>query len=154
LTHGVQPYFCSVAINLVAGTNGTEKQFPKRKSYSSNAWVNANRRMKEMAHHNWNDVRGKVATELGPKRLENARAVNQAYVDAYMLAEKRRELALSQEDVAERMGVTKGRVSQIECGRVSTLDAIGRYIQALGGQLRLTAEFDSGQVPLSPAIAK
>ena len=107
-----------------------------------------------MAYHKWSDVRQQVAEELGPERLTNARAINQAYVDAYLLAEKRRELALSQEEVAERMGVTKGRVSQIECGRVSTLDAIGRYIQALGGQLKLTAEFDSGQVPLSPAIAK
>ena len=39
------------------------------------------------------------------------------------------------------MGVTPGRVSQIERGEVATIDAIARYIQALGGRLDLVASF-------------
>ncbi|WP_322770104.1 helix-turn-helix transcriptional regulator [Frankia sp. Cr1] len=37
--------------------------------------------------------------------------------------------------VAERIGVTKSRVSQIERGEVSTVEAIARYVQALGGHI-------------------
>ena len=39
------------------------------------------------------------------------------------------------------MGITPGRVSQIERGEVATIDAIARYIEALGGRLELVASF-------------
>jgi len=39
------------------------------------------------------------------------------------------------------MGVTPGRVSQIERGELSTIEAIARYVQALGGHLELVANF-------------
>lgn len=38
--------------------------------------------------------------------------------------------------------MTPGRVSQIERGEVATIDALARYIQALGGRLDLIANFD------------
>ncbi|MEZ5090178.1 MAG: helix-turn-helix transcriptional regulator [Micropruina sp.] len=50
-------------------------------------------------------------------------------------------LGLTQADVAERMGVTKSRVSQIERGEVSTVDVIARYVQAIGGHLQISAIF-------------
>ena len=40
------------------------------------------------------------------------------------------------------MGVTPGRVSQIERGEVATIDALARYVSALGGRLDLVANFD------------
>jgi transcriptional regulator with XRE-family HTH domain len=39
------------------------------------------------------------------------------------------------------MGVTKSRISQIERGEVSTVEAIARYVQALGGQIQISAVF-------------
>ncbi len=39
------------------------------------------------------------------------------------------------------MGVTSGRVSQIERGEVATMDAVARYVEALGGRLDLVASF-------------
>jgi hypothetical protein len=44
------------------------------------------------------------------------------------------------------MGVTKGRISQIEAGDVSTQDVLERYITALGGTLRLIADFGDEQL--------
>ena len=35
------------------------------------------------------------------------------------------------------MGVTHRRVSQIERGEIATIDAIARYIEALGGRLEV-----------------
>ena len=43
--------------------------------------------------------------------------------------------------VAAATGVTPGRVSQIERGEVAAIDAIARYIEALGGRLDLVASF-------------
>jgi hypothetical protein len=39
------------------------------------------------------------------------------------------------------MGVSPGRVSQIERGELATIDAVARYIEALGGRLDLVASF-------------
>ena len=39
------------------------------------------------------------------------------------------------------MGVTKSRVSQIERGDVSTIEAVARYVQAIGGTIQISAVF-------------
>jgi transcriptional regulator with XRE-family HTH domain len=57
------------------------------------------------------------------------------------LAEERKQRGLTQAQLAETMGVTPGRVSQIERGELSTIGAIARYVQALGGHLELVANF-------------
>jgi transcriptional regulator with XRE-family HTH domain len=57
------------------------------------------------------------------------------------LAEERKQRGLTQAQLAESVGVTPGRVSQIERGELSTIEAIARYVQALGGRLDLVANF-------------
>jgi transcriptional regulator with XRE-family HTH domain len=57
------------------------------------------------------------------------------------LADERKQRGLTQAQLAETMGVTQGRVSQIEGGELSTIEAIARYVQALGGRLDLVANF-------------
>ncbi|MEV4478050.1 helix-turn-helix transcriptional regulator [Nonomuraea sp. NPDC049504] len=90
----------------------------------------------------WNDVRADiVATSGGEEAVAEARRRNQAYIDGHRLAERRKSLGLSQTELADLMGVTKSRVSQIERGEVSTVEAIARYVQALGGQLQISAVF-------------
>ncbi|WP_222722729.1 helix-turn-helix domain-containing protein [Actinomadura alba] len=39
------------------------------------------------------------------------------------------------------MGVSIARISQIEHGEVTSIDVIGRYVEALGGHLDLVADF-------------
>ncbi|TDC77449.1 helix-turn-helix domain-containing protein [Streptomyces hainanensis] len=65
---------------------------------------------------------------------------------AWRLAEMRRERGLTQGEVADRMGVSTGRVSQIENGQVSGNDVITRYVRALGGDLVMVAVFDDGEL--------
>jgi transcriptional regulator with XRE-family HTH domain len=55
------------------------------------------------------------------------------------LADERKQRGLTQAQLAEVMGVTPGRVSQIERGQLSAIEAIARYVQALGGRLDLVA---------------
>ncbi|WP_433372873.1 helix-turn-helix domain-containing protein [Streptosporangium sp. CA-115845] len=90
----------------------------------------------------WSDIRTDiVASSDGEEAVTEVRRRSQAYIDGYRLAERRKTLGLSQTDVADRMGVTKSRVSQIERGEVSTVEAIARYVQALGGQIQISAVF-------------
>ncbi|WP_329134092.1 helix-turn-helix domain-containing protein [Streptomyces sp. NBC_00670] len=65
---------------------------------------------------------------------------------AWRLVEMRQERGYTQADVAERMGVSKGRVSQIESGQVSGTDVVARYVEALGGNLMLVAVFADGEL--------
>jgi DNA-binding XRE family transcriptional regulator len=57
------------------------------------------------------------------------------------LAEERKRQGLTQAQLAEVMRVTPGRVSQIERGELATIDAVARYVGALGGRLDLVASF-------------
>ncbi|MEV6792431.1 helix-turn-helix transcriptional regulator [Streptomyces sp. NPDC051320] len=65
---------------------------------------------------------------------------------ARRLVEMRQERGFTQAQVAERMGITKGRVSQIESGQVSGTEVMTRYVQALGGKLVMIAVFDDGEL--------
>ena len=90
----------------------------------------------------WDDVRAEIVADAGGEQaIAEAHKRNQAYIDGHRLAERRTTLGLTQSDVADRMGVTKSRVSQIERGEVSTVEAIARYVQALGGHLVISAVF-------------
>jgi DNA-binding XRE family transcriptional regulator len=95
-----------------------------------------------MATKRWKDVRPALVEGLGGGAVvAEAHLRNQTYVDAKRLAERRISLGLTQADVAGRMGITKSRVSQIERGEVSTVDVVGRYVKAIGGQLQISAVF-------------
>jgi DNA-binding XRE family transcriptional regulator len=64
----------------------------------------------------------------------------------WRLAEMRKRRGLTQEQVAERMGISTSRVSQIEAGDLSTQEVLARYISALGGTLKLIADFGDEQL--------
>src|ERR1700733_3926059 len=71
----------------------------------------------------------------------------------YQLAEERKRLGFTQAGLAELMGVSPGRVSQIERGEVATVEALATYIAALGGKLELVADIGGHllKMPASPA---
>jgi DNA-binding XRE family transcriptional regulator len=59
----------------------------------------------------------------------------------WRLADMRKRRGLTQYQIANRMGVTVARISQIEHGDVATQDVLNRYTTALGGTLKLIADF-------------
>ncbi|MEV4219925.1 helix-turn-helix transcriptional regulator [Nonomuraea sp. NPDC049725] len=67
----------------------------------------------------------------------------------WRLAEMRQRRGLTQAQVADRMSVSVARVSQIEKGDVSTREVRDRYIAALGGTLKLVADFGDEQLKVS-----
>ena len=62
---------------------------------------------------------------------------------------------MTQTALAAAMSVARPRVSRIENdGEDLRLSTIQRYVEALGGQLKVTAVFDDGdEIPLRPRAA-
>jgi len=80
----------------------------------------------------WRDVR-----QAGNAHLEQGFG---AAIDAGLwLPELRRQAGLTQEQVAERLGVSQSWVSQMENQTDIQLSTIVAYVAALGGTLRLVA---------------
>ncbi len=77
----------------------------------------------------------------GPEEAERHRKALMARQSGQRLAGERKQRGRTQAQLAGTMGVTPGRVSQIERGELSTIEAIARYVQALGGRLDLIASF-------------
>ncbi|MFJ8668420.1 XRE family transcriptional regulator [Streptomyces sp. NPDC093600] len=92
----------------------------------------------------WDDLKEDLAfTPEEKARIEAGSQQMLAEVRAYRLAEVRKRQHITQNQVAEILGVTQGRVSAIERGEVrrSEVETLASYVAALGGQLKLVADF-------------
>ena len=99
------------------------------------------------SHVAWNDIRTEhIERAGGEAAVEAGKRERLAEVVGHRLAEVRRTRGLTQQQVADRMGVTKGRISQIERGKVSGQDVLARYATALGGRLHQAIYFDDGDI--------
>ena len=99
-----------------------------------------------MSTKKWSDARGKHVAAAGPEVVAEHAERMLARVRAHSLAEVRRRKGLTQRQVVDAIGVSTGRISQIEHGDLSGLDVLDRYVQALGGQLGLVATFGDEQL--------
>ncbi|MBT2271638.1 helix-turn-helix domain-containing protein [Rhodococcus qingshengii] len=99
---------------------------------------------------NWREVRAESAQRIDEQAVTNARKTMQEEVRAHRLVEIRREQVTRQTELAVLMGVTQSRVSQIEKGdlRNTQLGTLESYVEALGGQLRVVADFGDHSVTL------
>jgi DNA-binding XRE family transcriptional regulator len=73
--------------------------------------------------------------------LEEAHQKRALAVRAEYLTQIRKRAGLTQAEVAEATGVTQQRVSAIENGSVAELSTPADYIRALGGELKVIADF-------------
>ncbi len=100
----------------------------------------------------WRDTDhlGKAVDTAGGREAFDA-AVGRMLDEArgWRLGDMRKRRGLTQEQVADRMGVSTSRVSQIEAGDVSTQDVLVRYVTALGGTLKLIADFGDEQLKVA-----
>jgi DNA-binding XRE family transcriptional regulator len=90
-----------------------------------------------------------IETAGGPQALDAAVTGMMDDARGWRLAEMRKRRGLTQEQVATRMGVSVARVSQIESDDVSTQDVLNRFITALGGTLKLIADFGDEQLKIA-----
>lgn len=80
---------------------------------------------------------------------ERSREELRAEQRGYQLAQLRRNAGFTQAQVAAAMGVSQARVSQIEHGRITELDAVRAYIEALGGTVDVLARVGDWTVKIA-----
>lgn len=79
---------------------------------------------------------------LTPARRQKVEAMTAELVaEEQSLRDLRRALALTQEHVAEVLGVGQESVSRLEKRSDLLLSTLRSYVEAMGGELRLVAEF-------------
>ncbi|WP_194898407.1 helix-turn-helix domain-containing protein [Catenulispora pinisilvae] len=90
------------------------------------------------------DARDQAEIASGMERLR-------AEQRAFRLAEMRRRMGLTQVEVAERMGISQGRVSAIEHAKdgATELRTLAAYVEALGGRLEIVADFGDERLAFS-----
>ena len=102
----------------------------------------------------WREIRAEAIAQgrLDPARADAARKEMHDAVQAQRLADIRKAHGLvRQTDVAAVMGVSQARVSKLESGDLShtELGTLQSYVAALGGQLRIVADFRESSVELT-----
>ncbi|MEW2068800.1 helix-turn-helix transcriptional regulator [Streptomyces sp. NPDC007346] len=97
------------------------------------SWADVKRRMHEAAS---------VATDAEREgRKQAARTVTEAYVLGHHLRVIREEQGLTQGQVAESVGISQARVSQIEAGEIHNLESMRTYAAALGARIKVSIEY-------------
>lgn len=64
------------------------------------------------------------------------------------LTSLREQAGLSQRELAERLGVSQPRVAAIERAQNITIEVLGHYVDAVGGQLEVVVRQGKRRVPL------
>ena len=105
---------------------------------------------------NWRDVKAQVRA-IDPDRDSAERVERRgrmrremlASVSGAQLAEIRKQLGLTQVQLAEASGLSQARISQIENGTATSLESLRAYVIGLGGQLDIVARI--GNIHLNVA---
>jgi DNA-binding XRE family transcriptional regulator len=105
---------------------------------------------------NWRDVKAK-ARETDPEwdstdrvaRRARMRESMLASVSGAQLAEIRKQLGLTQAQLAEAASLSQARISQIENGSATSLESLRAYVAGLGGHLDIVARI--GNIHLNVA---
>jgi predicted XRE-type DNA-binding protein len=103
---------------------------------------------------NWREIRAEAVAQgrVDAARAQAARKEMHDAVQAQRLADIRKAHGHArQADVAALMGVSQARVSKLESGDLShtELGTLQSYVAALGGNLRIVADFGEHRIELS-----
>ena len=99
-----------------------------------------------MARHRWSDV---TRTRLSDAQIEENRRWAENEVIELNLRAMRELLGKTQVEVAEATGMAQSELSKAERRPDHLVSTLKRYVEALGGELEVTARFGKKRVKLS-----
>ncbi len=97
-----------------------------------------------MAVHRWTDLMKKMPRQ---RRERVKRRVHEELLDMD-LREMRRLVGKTQQDVARRSGMAQSELSKTERREDHRLSTLRRYVEALGGELEVIANFGDKRIRL------
>jgi transcriptional regulator with XRE-family HTH domain len=92
----------------------------------------------------WSEIKAKAA----PETIERARRKTEAMLAAIELNDLRKARKLTQEQLAERLGIRQSNVSKMERRADLHVSTLRDVVEAMGGELRVTARFDDAEYEL------
>ena len=89
--------------------------------------------------------------DITPEMMEKARRLTEEKIRAYELKQARKACAMTQQEIAAKMGVSQKRVSDLENGNIGVVqvDTLRRYVAGLGGTLEINARLPQCTIPLA-----
>jgi DNA-binding XRE family transcriptional regulator len=93
----------------------------------------------------WSDIK---ARKMNPERIARIRREAQGELCALTLRQLREEAGKTQVEVAEIAEVTQSALSRIERREDNPIEALRRYVKALGGELEVVAVIGNKRVKL------
>lgn len=94
-----------------------------------------------MGHRKWSEIRASAA----PETLEAAARKKERFEAAIELRELARARGLTQEALAERLERAQGNVSRMLRRSDMHVSTLREVIEAMGGELRVLAQFPDGK---------
>jgi len=104
-----------------------------------------------MGSQKWIDIR---RAKVAPEHEGVVDAAKDAARVAIELASLRESAGVTQVELAGRLGITQGNVSRLEHRDDVYLSSLRDYIEALGGNLRITAMFDDAEIELDRGLGQ
>jgi hypothetical protein len=99
-----------------------------------------------LATQNWKSVK---AAWLGPEASARVAKRAEQEVLELTLQELRQSMAKTQVDVARAADMTQSELSRLESRADHRISTLRRYVEALGGELEVTAVFGATRVKLT-----
>jgi transcriptional regulator with XRE-family HTH domain len=90
----------------------------------------------------WRTIREK----MDPERQERIQKRTEELLAELPLQELRQARALSQQELAEVLGLNQATVSKLERRTDMYLSSLRRFVEAMGGELEISASFPDGKV--------
>jgi len=87
-----------------------------------------------------------IREKMDPERQERIRKRTQELLAELPLQELRQARALSQQELAEVLGLNQATVSKLERRTDMYLSSLRRFVEAMGGELEISASFPDGKV--------
>jgi transcriptional regulator with XRE-family HTH domain len=88
----------------------------------------------------------KVLERMDPERQERIRRKTDELLAELPLQELRQARALSQQELAEVLGLNQATISKLERRTDMYLSSLRRFVKAMGGELEISARFPDGKV--------
>ncbi len=90
-----------------------------------------------------------VTRTMSPESQQRARLKTQTMITEMALDELRAALSLTQEHLAETLGIRQASVSKIIRGQNMYISTLDKVIKAMGGNLELYVALPNGKIKLS-----
>jgi DNA-binding XRE family transcriptional regulator len=145
----VQHCYCWAGTSLVTGSAGIGRTSPSLSGSTLSTPRMEISDVPKRTPRDWEELERELhAVGVSGEEIEAGARKLLALARGTQLADARKQMGLTQREIAAELGVSIARVSQIEHGEVTSFEIIARYVEALGGRLDLVADFGDRTVRL------